>query len=255
MAGVPSVLKSRGIAAALGKRMSKHYQTYDIFGKTYFTLKSDISFGGYFSSGREYEPFIKKYMKDIDCVGKTIIDCGANLGIHTMLFSDLVGKNGKVIACEMQRVIYYQLCANLFANACFNVDARLEIVDETSNGFGNIKENLDYIDGADLNVGDVHAWSEGLGTIQKRAIDDLNLDDVSVIKMDIQGYEIFALEGARKTIEKCKPVIFIEIYEPCLRLYGKKPEDVFDWFKDVGYEVSKIDEMDYLAKSKECSNV
>ena len=44
-------------------------------------------------------------------------------------------------------------------------------------------------------------------------IDDLNLDDCSIIQLDVEGYEYYALKGAKNTIEKFKPVICIEYYE------------------------------------------
>jgi len=44
-------------------------------------------------------------------------------------------------------------------------------------------------------------------------VDEAGLTDVNWIKMDIEGAEIEALQGAKKTLERFRPVLFIEIHE------------------------------------------
>jgi FkbM family methyltransferase len=50
----------------------------------------------------------------------------------------------------------------------------------------------------------------GQGPIPILAIDTLNLPTCGLIALDIEGYELWALNGARKTIERCSPVITCE---------------------------------------------
>ena len=59
--------------------------------------------------------------------------------------------------------------------------------------------------------GHMGAWyvQDG-GEIPMIRIDDLNVKDVDLIYLDIEGYEYFALEGAKETIEKYRPVIGLE---------------------------------------------
>jgi FkbM family methyltransferase len=51
----------------------------------------------------------------------------------------------------------------------------------------------------------------GKGHIPILKIDDLNLKNVSLIHLDIEGFEEYALKGAEKTIEKCNPIIVVEV--------------------------------------------
>jgi hypothetical protein len=46
--------------------------------------------------------------------------------------------------------------------------------------------------------------------IQKVSLDALALPHVDLIKLDIQGMELEALEGARQTIERSRPIILVE---------------------------------------------
>lgn len=71
-------------------------------------------------------------------------------------------------------------------------------------------------------------------------IDDLNLTRLDFIKLDIQGYEIFAIEGGILTILKYKPDIFIEIEDFQLQKFGKTPEDVISLLKYLGYHIYRM---------------
>lgn len=62
--------------------------------------------------------------------------------------------------------------------------------------------------------------SSGMTFIETDAIDNIDIEDISFIKMDIEGAELAALKGAEKTIRKYKPKLAICIYH--------KPEDVID---------------------------
>jgi FkbM family methyltransferase len=54
------------------------------------------------------------------------IDCGANIGVHTIEFARAraLGDAGSVISIKAQKPVYYALCGNIAINNCFNVDAR-----------------------------------------------------------------------------------------------------------------------------------
>lgn len=40
------------------------------------------------------------------------------------------------------------------------------------------------------------------------ALDSLDLPDPGFVKLDVEGYEVFALRGMRETLKRCKPIVF-----------------------------------------------
>ena len=73
--------------------------------------------------GWQYEQYMFEflYKNHIKTLGKDIIDIGGNNGNFAIDFAHMVGDNGKVHSFEPQRLIYYQLCGNVFINGLDNV--------------------------------------------------------------------------------------------------------------------------------------
>lgn len=87
-------------------------------------------------------------------------------------------------------------------------------------------------------------------------IDSLSIDDLSVIQLDVEGYELPALTGARTTIERLRPTILVEDNNGnCAEflsvmgyiLVGKIPGlDVWSHEQDVGSMQSTFQEMNRI---------
>jgi len=65
-----------------------------------------------------------------------------------------------------------------------------------------------------------------------------------VIKMDIEGAEINALLGARETLIKSKPIIFIEIHPKFLPQYQNTINDVVSFVNDIDYKVLDLNQQE-----------
>ncbi len=55
--------------------------------------------------------------------GVMVVDCGANIGTHTIPWAHQMTGWGLVLAIEPQERIYYALCGNIALNNCFNARA------------------------------------------------------------------------------------------------------------------------------------
>lgn len=153
--------------------------------------------------------------------GAVAIDCGANIGVHTIEWAIAMTGWGSVIAIEAQERVYYALAGNIAINNCFNAVAMHAAVSSESgvmkvpapdylkaSSFGSLElrptANTEFI-GQAIDYSD-----EKTVPVQKLAIDDMKLDRVDLMKVDVEGMEMEALQGAKNTIERCKPIMLIE---------------------------------------------
>lgn len=56
-----------------------------------------------------------------------------------------------------------------------------------------------------------------------------------LIKLDVEGFEVFALQGARKTIKRHRPAIIAEVNAAALGRNNHTPHCLFDEFRKMGY--------------------
>src|SRR5262249_9347571 len=139
--------------------------------------------------------------------GWTVLDVGANLGVHTIDLSRLVGAGGIVHAFEPQRLVFQLLCANVALNSRTNVFAHQAAV-----GAGHDTFLVPSLDPSEPNNYD------GLSLFDVRegkpvpvvTIDGLDLRACQFMKLDVQGMETEALRGAAATIRRCRPFLYVE---------------------------------------------
>lgn len=196
--------------------------------------------------GYLYEQYIFEFLKDnsINLIGTDVIEVGSNNGHFTIEFAELVGNKGRVFAFEPQRIIFQQLCCNLFLNGIDNVLAHQIAI---GNEIGIVKfEYADYFFTGLVNFGDVSVYNEQKSKhktfeeVKSDKLDSFDFNEVKVIKIDVQGYEPNVIEGAVKTIEKYKPYIFIEIEEECLVKFGSSEKDLIKKIEELGYVVKRF---------------
>ena len=215
--------------------------------KKYLLFKNDCGVTDITRKGGIYEKYIFDYIREyIEIKGKNIIDVGANFGFHALEFADLV-EDGKVYSFEPQRIVYYQLCANILLNGYDNIYA--ENVAMSDENTKLLMENPDYHSENTINVGDAHlnAYTDiNNNEVDVKRLDDYNFSNVGVLKIDVQGYEPKVLDGAIDTIKRNKPVIFIEVEDAQLQVYGYQKEDVFDRLTKLGYTYKKVIDASHL---------
>lgn len=68
--------------------------------------------------------------------------------------------------------------------------------------------------------------------VELAPLDRLGLRDVNLIKIDVEGHELAVLEGARSTIQHCRPTLLIEVEE---RHSANSVARVDSYLKGLGY--------------------
>jgi len=155
----------------------------------------------------EYSEGESTLFRQLVGAGDGVVEAGANIGAHTLLLAQLVGEGGLVFAYEPQRIVFQTLCANLALGQCRNVIARQQ-------GLGREAGEM-IVAAADprlpCNFGGLSLIKAGPGEkIAIQTIDSLELERCALIKADVEGMEAEVLLGATQTVQRCRPVLYLE---------------------------------------------
>ncbi len=171
--------------------------------------------------------------------GVLVVDCGANIGVHTISWARHLLNWGTVIAIEPQEILYYALAGNIVLNNCFNASAvhaavgaemgllHIPVPNYTEMGsFGSLElrktaENED--------IGQPISYEKDLAYVRMMTVDSMGLSRLDVLKIDVEGMEMEVLQGAQETIGRLKPIIMVEF------LKSDVPA-IQEFLKDHGYK-------------------
>jgi FkbM family methyltransferase len=131
------------------------------------------------------ELFFSKFLRS----GDTVLDVGANVGVHTLLASRLVGDTGTIIALEPHPATHRALLENTRLNRRENVRA-LHLAAGTEKGFVRL---------SDLSADDCNRVEHTGGIVApQETIDETcrGVGEVHLLKIDVEGYELPALRHA-----------------------------------------------------------
>jgi FkbM family methyltransferase len=182
-------------------------------------------------SGKAWEPHIVDYISKHVDPGSTVVDVGAHIGSITVPLAHAVGPSGRVYAFEPETKNHKVLCANVALNELQNVTVlRIALGDR---GGTVAMETSPRGDGlAKVTPGD---------EVPLRTLDSFGLTDVSLIKIDVEGYGAHVLRGAEKTIHTSQPAIIIEIGG------GEERGGVRELIHSYGYTLQLLQWHDHLA--------
>lgn len=233
-----STLKNSSLYPKLQSWADKNLKK-DRFTPTWNTIKSGILQGRkifVYETGvwkdmisGEYDTFFIDYLQKLDLTGKVIYDVGAHFGYSAMCFAALTGETGTVIAFEPnvfnKKRFEYFLTENKDLEKVIRI-YDIAIADKAGEEDFNFNDNLDDGTSSGSFIESSHTFYEkdsyeknlGYKKVKTRTISLDSLSDIGVteppylIKIDIEGAEYLALEGARKVISEHKPMLLIEIH-------------------------------------------
>ena len=169
--------------------------------------------------------------------GSTVIDVGANIGTFSRYLAGLVGHEGKVVAFEPAVTNFKYLQRNT---------AHLQQVAAINAAVGEKHGQTKLYLSPELNV-DHQMYDNGEGR-SSVSVNLVSLDTffepgtkVSLLKIDVQGYELQVLKGAKRLIGENPEIKIILEFWPCgLQRSGSKPSDLFDLLTSYGMDCSEI---------------
>ena len=194
-----------------------------------------------------YEESIFKYKhglvyvpdKAINSIQQTdFLDCGAYSGESALIFEKEYNPH-EIYSFEPVPENYNLLLDNIKLN-------KLKKVQPIDKGIGEQSKTLKY---HSLDVSS-YVSEDGNAEMEVVSVDEFvekHELDIGLIKMDIEGYELSAIKGARETIKKFKPILLISIYHHPEELFNTK-QRIEEILPDYKFRIKLLSDVRPLAE-------
>jgi FkbM family methyltransferase len=225
-------------AAQTGER-----STQSRIGSQQYLITSDDNYLDHIAG--EFEPDMVRLFTSLLRSGDCVLDVGANVGCTSLLFSQIARQ---VFSFEPSPTTFRFLRENLERADAANVvaanvglgksEGSFELTfspDNRSGGF--VSNQISASSGHQVEQIRIVA-----GDAYLRAAD---IERVDFIKIDVEGFERNVIEGLAQTIERCKPVVVLELNHWCLNVFQRTSvPDFFDFLRGVFPYLYAIDGSD-----------
>jgi FkbM family methyltransferase len=177
-------------------------------------------------------------LKEFVPLGSTVIDVGANVGFFTLRFARWVGDGGRVIAIEPDLENFKTLASKVRGTDSERRVRLHRAAAAAQPGSVHLQRN-------ELHPGDHRITFHGEGIVVPAVTIDALVAEagilrVSLVKIDVQGAEMLVIEGAKSTLEKMHPALFVEVDDQALRDLGTSARALVTCIEAVGYEAYEL---------------
>lgn len=186
---------------------------------------------------------------DLAPKGSIVFDVGANIGYATLRLAQKIGSEGQVHAFEPVPNTYRHLIRHLAINPSL-----ASVISAYNIGLSAKRQELTFLE---LDIGNngmnrvASELTDQQEAIRSRiSIPSYSLDEwmeeyaigaVNLIKIDVEGYEYQVLLGAKNTLERFRPALFIELDDSNLARYGDDYRRLLRFLLDLGYEIREAE--------------
>lgn len=211
----------------------QHHYTKDRFSLDAFKHK------GYWYHGKNRERTTIELFNNLIKKGFTVVEVGGHIGYMSLLYSHLVGEEGRVIVFEPGTNNLPYLKKNIVQNKRQNIELVEAAISDT-NGFttfymenltGQNNSLLPNYEHTKINAQNANVITDALPIEVKTYQLDTYLADHQIspqfVKIDIEGAEMMALMGMHKTLSVSAPMMMVEV--------TFENEKVFDLLTSYGY--------------------
>jgi FkbM family methyltransferase len=241
-------------ANSLPRRLVKRVLAPLLSDQSYAVLQA-VAMGWDIRQGSWFEPELELLPLGIKA-GETVLDIGANFGLYAYHMAKAVGPAGAVYSFEP--LPFTQRTFSLIAKGLRFGDQVTLVRSGCAESAGKVTFTVPVTSTGAISAGLVHMGRQDdrdgkeqyVTTPQTKQVEctvvsvDAHLPDlknVSFIKCDIEGADLFAMRGAVKTLERNHPTVVIEVTPWYLQGFGLTVDDVYGFFTARGYRCYRYD--------------
>jgi FkbM family methyltransferase len=190
-----------------------------------------------------YEIFSRKLFARKLKPGMIVIDAGAHIGLYSLIAARKMPGITKIFAFEPDLYNFRALTFNIARNKLTNIAPICKAV-SNSVGEATFYRSSGTISSSLLERTDIGRYEKI--RVQTTTIDhELDSAEIGsiILKLDIEGAEIKALQGMNETLERVKDIaMIIEMNQGALAKSKKSPKDLMDEIERLGFKIWFIDE-------------
>jgi FkbM family methyltransferase len=164
--------------------------------------------------------------------GDTFVDCGANVGLWSLVAASLVGRTGMVHAFEPNPATFEKLTQNVERVDHLETNVKLHQA-----AVGSAKGYADFLPLHEHNISSI-VYQAVRGTIRVPVTtlnQTLSGKRVDGIKIDVEGYELQVLRGGEELLERWKPWLCVEFNTDIARVRSLRDWNVHQFLRTKGY--------------------
>lgn len=212
-------------------------------------MESRIFWKGFLEGDRGEMVLLDEFLERDDC--EVFFDVGAHVGIFSLYaakrLSDGIVHSFEPLEDHVERLRY-----NIDMNGFENIKINKTLLSNSS-GTGEISVPI-----AEESENPLLAGSGGSSTIEPDSsgsyeshtvlqstlddyVDENDVSDVDLIKVDVEGAELDVLDGGLDTLRSFHPWVLMELDKRLLERAGRSGEDVLYFWRDHGYSVHRIE--------------
>ncbi|WP_326721596.1 FkbM family methyltransferase [Streptomyces sp. NBC_00243] len=195
-----------------------------------------------------WEPHMTNFLQSRLRPGDGFIDVGANIGVFSVLASQLVGDKGQVVAIEASPVFHQRLLQEARLNDCGNLRAVNSAVSDS-------RQTLTFVLASSRNMGansivPYDGPAESTFEIEALPLPELldpsEIANARVIKIDVEGAEGKVVRGLAPMLDKLRPdaEICIEVTPDRMAQLGDSADELMKTMTGAGFHVYRM-ENDY----------
>lgn len=174
--------------------------------------------------------------------GMTFLDIGANVGYYTALALARMRGQGEVISLEPDPESFLYLQQTVAANGHSLTTCLRKAASDHSGNATLFTSNDNRGDNRLYN----NEFADGSCQVETVLVDDLldevHVNQVDLVKIDVQGFEGHVIAGMRRTIDRSSNLIILSEFWPHgLERAGTNPADYLGQMSDYGFDVYEFD--------------
>jgi FkbM family methyltransferase len=195
--------------------------------------------------GQYNEPRTIVAMKQLIHVGMTVFDVGANIGYYSLLAANLVGPAGQVHSFEPTPLVVQRLKENIALNDLSSRVTVNAVAVGAAVGMIDFHMHSDDSEGNSMFSSEQHVETVCVPVITlDRYIHDRGIGCVDLMKIDIEGAELLALEGAAELLAReDAPLLTVEFNPSALSSAGTSPLQLKSSIEAFGYRCLELEQL------------